>query len=234
MRELEKGELSNFEEKFKLIKTVYGTSAFTLGYKPNESLDFVLIKNLTSDFQDYFNNSLFMVKRSEFIDELINVRIDYDSMKDALSDKVKFINKKDNSVYLSGGKSNKIFKVAMTLSDKILNKEYLKALDLLRASLDQNIESENTIVVTKEQYTSTIIQRLLDNEIVTIRPDDVEMFPDFALIVTKKSFPNIKKMNKLKIQWIGEDDYDIVQTNVSAVFLNDKISFIHSLYTLKC
>lgn len=234
MRELEKGELSNFEEKFKLIKTVYGTSAFTLGYKPNESLDFVLIKNLTSDFQDYFNNSLFMVKRSEFIDELINVRIDYDSMKDALSDKVKFINKKDNSVYLSGGKSNKIFKVAMTLSDKILNKEYLKALDLLRASLDQNIESENTIVVTKDQYTSTIIQRLLDNEIVTIRPDDVEMFPDFALIVTKKSFPNIKKMNKLKIQWIGEDDYDIVQTNVSAVFLNDKISFIHSLYTLKC
>ena len=234
MRELEKGELSNFEEKFKLIKTVYGTSAFTLGYKPNESLDFVLIKNLTSDFQDYFNNSLFMVKRSEFIDELINVRIDYDSMKDALSDKVKFINKKDNSVYLSGGKSNKIFKVAMTLSDKILNKEYLKALDLLRASLDQNIESENTIVVTKEKYTSTIIQRLLDNEIVTIRPDDVEMFPDFALIVTKKSFPNIKKMNKLKIQWIGEDDYDIVQTNVSAVFLNDKISFIHSLYTLKC
>ncbi len=234
MRELEKGEISNFEEKFKLIKTVYGTSAFTLGYKPNESLDFVLIKNLTSDFQDYFNNSLFMVKRSEFIDELIDVRIDYDSMKDALSDKVKFIDKKDNIIYLSGGKSNKIFKVAISLSDNILNKEYVKSLEILKSTLDRDIQTKNAIIATKEQYTSTIIQRLLDNEIVTIRPDDVEMFPDFALIVTKKSFPNIKKMNKLKIQWIGEDDYDIVQTNVSAVFLNDKLSFIHSLYTLKC
>lgn len=234
MRAFERGELKIFEERIKLIKSAYSNNitAIVLPEEPrNGNTIFMNIKDIDNDPQNYFRNSIFKLQLPV---ELSNTVIMIDKTIEAIKDKVTIIDIRKDGVYLSGGKTNKEFEIAKVLEEPITNRELQKVYQFYDnyEIFNTGFENNPNVSTKKEIMVENLVERLLNYEVVTIRPDE-NGFDDFALIVTKKSFPNVKKMNSLSIEWSGNSESEIVTVYIISKF-EPNVLFIQALNTLRC
>lgn len=234
MRAFERGELKIFEERIKLIKSAYSNNitAMVLPEEPrNGNTIFMNIKDIDNDPQNYFRNSIFKLQLPV---ELSNTVIMIDKTIEAIKDKVTIIDNRKDGVYLSGGKTNKEFEIAKVLEEPIINRELQKVYQFYDnyEIFNTGFENNPNVSTKKEIIVENLVERLLNYEVVTIRPDE-NGFDDFALIVTKKSFPNVKKMNSLSIEWSGNSESEIVTVYIISKF-EPNILFLQALNTLRC
>lgn len=234
MRAFERGELKIFEERIKLIKSAYSNNitAMVLPEEPrNGNSIFMNIKDIDNDPQNYFRNSIFKLQLPV---ELSNTVIMIDKTIEAIKDKVTIIDNRKDGVYLSGGKTNKEFEIAKALEEPIINRELQKVYQFYDnyEIFNTSFENNPNVSTKKEIIVENLVERLLNYEVVTIRPDE-NGFDDFALIVTKKSFPNVKKMNSLSIEWSGNSESEIVTVYIISKF-EPNVLFIQALNTLRC
>ena len=234
MRAFERGELKIFEERIKLIKSAYSNNitAMVLPEEPrNGNTIFMDIKDIDNDPQNYFRNSIFKLQLPV---ELSNTAIMIDKTIEAIKDKVTIIDIRKDGVYLSGGKTNKEFEIAKVLEEPIINRELQKVYQFYDnyEIFNTGFENNPNVSTKKEIMVENLVERLLNYEVVTIRPNE-NGFDDFALIVTKKSFPNVKKMNSLSIEWSGNSESEIVTEYIISKF-EPNVLFIQALNTLRC
>ena len=162
---------------------------------------------------------------NRFPNELHNARIFSQTLKEAIKDKCKDITiGKDFNIVMENEKGKKYTVGCKLNEDKV--KEFMERFLALTYEYFENINMETCMSCGKE-----IIDRLINYEVVTLRPEGHD---DICLIATCKLFTNIKKCNSFAVAWIPSSEELITNTMLSSTYFDDNVIGISVFKCLKC
>lgn len=225
-RTLQKGELKKFERLVKMAKNIYPDRIYLdKEILPNNE-ESIRVFRYSEPTNPVFENSYFIT--SEIImPEVMNCVVSIEETINAIKDKVKEIKVIDNEVILFGGKEGTeyfIGKVDIEFNtDAFLNKLNV-----------QSFLSENSFKILMDEYDMNVISELMNSSVVTARPNN-DSLHDLALIMTRKLFPNIKKVSSFQLTWIYDDEHEYFYVIMKVRMIDTiPILFFNTLKCLKC
>lgn len=222
----EKGILKRIEELIKLVKTVYPTNCF---YSQLGETTSTIVGYPDSDPEDVFRKSYFVFcGESYFPSEWNNLHIDINNMIEAIKDKVTGWELDDKNLYFMNGKSGSKFNIASIELDAEKAKD--KVMGVVFGQ-----EGDFECKEYSRVYGSDTFERLLDYQVLTLRPHENDLVDDVAVIVTRKCFPNIKKMNELSVTWKVREEEEIFDVVLHSFFLDKHpVQFFHFVKAVRC
>ena len=227
--EISSKELKRFDEFNKLIRLVYPESYMIIG-DDTDVFCFTSQKEKSIVFKDSYFHKV-CVGNVPVV--LVNSILFPNDVNKAIKNKPNSIiidnigAECGNNIYLQrDGKDPEL--IGYKLYQDVINVEMNVIQERIKRRLDLTYgkDKDYSILAPTDQ-----IEKLINFEVVTFRPVEDETV---GLISTCKIFPNVKKMNSLKIDWFVDDDRDYFPILLTSTYTDANIVFSNLITGIRC
>ena len=219
-RALTKAERNRTFDIIKLIKTTYTDNIFISNIMGSTSM--VASMNVMK-INKIFANSYYTGISERIIPELVQSIVSVEILYDAFKAKAESIEVCDNNHIRIYSESGEEFFVGEHLDEHENNMYYgniLSGFDDVYNILDvygDHINADSDWKYDSKMCTSDELVRLVNYETITVRSDNEQ---DVGLIITAKCFPNIKKCEGIKIDWLYNNKQEMFTALVASQFMS--------------